>query len=65
MQNSFTESWQIVDRLIEEYDGKKLTSKPDAFCSIAIEITPPGSEFLALSDAVKAIIENQKIYLAN
>ena len=65
MQDSVDRSWQTVDRLIEEYKGKKITSKPDAFGSIAIEITPPGIKALALSDAVKAIIENQKICLAN
>lgn len=62
MQDSVKQSWQIVDRLIKDFDGKKLATNPDAFGAIPIEITPPGIQALALSDAVKVIIENQKIY---
>ena len=62
MQDSVKQSWQIVDRLIEDFDGKKLATNPDVFGAIPIEITPPGIQALALSDAVKVIIENQKIY---
>lgn len=65
MQDSVHQSWQIVDHLIEKHNGKKLANQPDAFGAIATEITPPGIKALVLSDAVKAIIENQKIYLAN
>ncbi|MEM8830305.1 MAG: hypothetical protein AAGE96_13240 [Cyanobacteria bacterium P01_G01_bin.19] len=61
MQDSVKKSWQIVDRLIEKYDGKKSTNQPDALGSMAIEITPSGVNALALSDAVKAIVEDQKI----
>ena len=62
MQDSVKESWQTIDRLIQDFDGKKLAPKPDAFGSISIEITPDGVRALAKSDAVKAIIENQTIY---
>ncbi|MEO0834813.1 MAG: hypothetical protein AAFY16_02245 [Cyanobacteria bacterium J06642_3] len=62
MQDSVEQSWQIVDRLIKDFDGKKLAPKPDAFSAIPLEITIPGILALAQSDAVKAVIENQKIY---
>ena len=65
MQDSVERSWQIVDRLIEDFSGKKLDPRPNALGSITLEITPPGIKALALSDAVKTIIENQKIYLVN
>lgn len=62
MQDSVKQSWEIVDRLITNFDSKKLATKPDVFGAIPLEITPPGVRALALSDAVKAVIENQKIY---
>ena len=62
MQDSVKQSWQIIDRLIQDFDGRKLTPKPDALGSISLEITPDGVRALATSDAVKAIIQNQTIY---
>lgn len=62
MQDSVKQSWQIVDRLIKDFDGKKLATNPDAFGAIPIEINLPGIQALVSSDAVKAIIENQKIH---
>ncbi len=65
MQDSVKQSFQIVDRLIQDYNGQKLAPHPDAFGAIPLEITPPGIQALALSDAVKAIIEDQKIHSVN
>ena len=65
MQDLVKQSWQIVDRLIEDFDGKKLAIKPDVLGAIPIEITPAGIRALAVSDAVKAIIEDQQIHLVN
>ncbi len=63
MQASVRQSWQIVDRLIQDFNGQKLAEKPNTLGAIPIEITPPGIQALALSNAVKAIIEDQQIYV--
>ena len=64
MQDSVEQSWQMVDQLIKDFDGEKLAPRPNALGSITIEITPLGIKALASSDAVKTIIENQKIYMS-
>ncbi len=65
MQNSVTQAAQKIDRIIKDYGGKKLDEQPNVLGTINVEITPAGIHALALSDAVKAIIENQKIHSIN
>ncbi|MDJ0901410.1 MAG: hypothetical protein QNJ55_21640 [Xenococcus sp. MO_188.B8] len=62
MQQSVQQAAQEIDRIIQDYGGKKLAKQPNILGTIPIEITPPGIQALALSDSVKAIIENQKIH---
>lgn len=62
MQDSVKQSFQTVDSLIQDFNGQKLAPQPNAFGAIPVEITPLGIQALALSDAVKAIIEDQKIH---
>ena len=62
MQNSVTQATQEIDRIIQDYGGKKLDKQPNVLGTITVEITSPGIQALASSDSVKAIIENQKIH---
>lgn len=62
MQESVKQSWEIVDRIVRDFNGKTLAQSPDALGAIPIEITPDGIKALASSDAVKAIMESDRIY---
>jgi len=61
MRKSAEQGLGDVDRILERFDGQRLTS-PDALGSIAVETTAAGIKALAASEWVKIIIEDQKIY---
>lgn len=52
-----------LDGIIKHFDGQPLVEHPDLLGSIPVEITAAGVNALATSDAVKAVIEDQAIYL--
>ena len=61
-QNLVTQAALEIEHIIQDYAGKTLDKQPNVLGTITVEITPPGIQALALSDSVKAIIENQKIH---
>jgi hypothetical protein len=52
-----------VDDILERFDGRRLSSSPDAFGAVAVKATAPGIRALARSAKVKAIMEDQGIRL--
>lgn len=52
-----------IDEILAHYDGKRLSEDVDALGSITIESTAEGIKALADSDLVKAILEDQSIFL--
>jgi hypothetical protein len=51
-----------IDRVIEQFGGKRLSEDADALGSIIIETTAEGIRALAASVHVKAILEDQSIF---
>lgn len=52
-----------IDKILERHKGSRLAAKADVLGSIAVETTPAGISALADSDHVKAILEDQPIFL--
>jgi hypothetical protein len=51
-----------IDRILEHYDGKRLSKDVDALGSITVETTVEGIKALAASEHVKAILEDRSIF---
>lgn len=52
-----------IDRILERFEGRRLTDQPDALGSITVVTTANGINALAGSAHVKAILEDQDISL--
>ena len=52
-----------IDAILQQSDGIRLASSPDAFGSIPVETTSAGIKALANSVHVKAILEDQALSL--
>jgi hypothetical protein len=50
-----------IDRILEPYEGRRLSEDVDALGSIIVETTAEGIRALAASDQVKALLEDQPI----
>ncbi len=50
-----------IRKIIQDFGGKELAD-PDVLGSVPIEISAAGVKALAASDAVKAVVEEQKIH---
>ena len=64
VRNSANQALANITNILQNFEGKTLTERPDLLGSIPIEITVPRVTALAQSDAVKTIIEDQPIYPA-
>ena len=53
-----------IDEVIEEYGGRRLAESADALGSIAVETTALGIRALANIKNIKAILEDQPVFLA-
>lgn len=53
-----------IDRVLQEFGGKRLVESADALGTIAVETTAAGVKALATISGVKAILEDQPITLA-
>jgi hypothetical protein len=62
VRNSANQALANITTILQNFEGKILTERPDLLGSIPIEITVPGVTALAQSDAVKTIIEDQPIH---
>ncbi|NMG08018.1 hypothetical protein [Brasilonema sp. UFV-L1] len=65
MRNSAKQALSYIREIIQNFGGIQLAENPDALGSIPIEISADGIKALAASDAVKAVVEEQEIILAN
>jgi hypothetical protein len=52
-----------IDRLLEQFDGKRLTDGVNALGAIPVETTAEGVNALAALDQVKVIVEDQPVSL--
>ena len=52
-----------LDKILEDFDGKRLAASVDALGAIPVETTVAGINALANSEHVKAILEDQPISL--
>jgi hypothetical protein len=50
-----------LDEILNDFEGKRLVSAPDALATVPIETTPAGIEALAAPAKVKAVLEDQRI----
>jgi hypothetical protein len=64
VRNSANQALANITTILQNFEGKILTERPDLLGSIPIKITVSGVTALAQSDAVKTIIEDQHIYPA-
>ena len=64
IRQSTTQALGDIDAILQQFDGTRLAQTPDALGSIPIETTSPGIKALANSPHVKAILEDQPIFLA-
>jgi len=51
-----------IDRILERYDGQRLTEDVNALGSIVVETTAEGIKALAASEYVKTMFEDQSIH---
>ena len=52
-----------IDRLLGQFDGKRLSEDVDALGAILVETTAEGVNALAALDQVKVIVEDQPVSL--
>lgn len=52
-----------IDRLLQQFDGKRLTDSADALGAIPVETTAEGVNALAALEQVKVIVEDQPVSL--
>ena len=64
IRQSATQALEDIDAILQQFDGTRLAQTPDALGSIPVETTCPGIKALANSPHVKAILEDQPIFLA-
>jgi hypothetical protein len=50
-----------VDRILEQFEGRRLSDEVTSLGTILVEATPSGISALAMSERVKAILEDQSI----
>jgi hypothetical protein len=62
MQRSAEQVLESIDGILEQAGGQRLTGRPDALGSIAIEATAAGIKALAASEWVRAVMEDQGIH---
>ena len=61
IRHSGKQALDYIRKIIQDFGGKALAD-PDVLGSVPIEITAAGVKALAASDAVKAVVEEQKIH---
>ncbi len=61
IRHSGKQALDYIRKIIQDFGGKQLAD-PDVLGSVPIEITVAGVKALAASDAVKAVVEEQKIH---
>lgn len=61
IRQSSSEALKRINKIIKDFEGRKLTKQVNSLGSIPIEITVAGVDALAESDAVRFIIEDQGI----
>lgn len=52
-----------IDKILQRFKGTRLATHADALGSVPVETTPAGISALAISEHVKAILEDQPIGL--
>lgn len=63
IRQSAARALRDIDGILQESGGKRLASRPDALGSIPVEATSAGIKALANSVYVKAILEDQSLFL--
>ena len=63
-RNSASAALTEIDRILAQFKGKRLSSRPTALGTIAVESVGAGIVALAASDRVKAISEDLPVSLA-
>jgi hypothetical protein len=61
-RQSVAEVLPDIDRILKRHCGKRLKSQADALGSVPVLTTPAGIEALTISEYVKAILEDQKLF---
>jgi len=61
MRTSAERALGDVDKVLAQFDGRRLAKKPDALGSIPVETTAEGIRALASSRRVQAILEDQPL----
>ena len=61
IRNSAKQALDYIQKILQDFGGKELAD-PDVLGSVPIEITVAGVKALAASEAVKAVVEEQKIH---
>jgi hypothetical protein len=65
IRNSASKALNYVQNIIHDFGGKQLAENPNALGCIPVEISAAGVNALAASDAVKVVMEEQKIHPEN
>ena len=65
MRNSGKQALGYIRKIIQDFGGKQLAESPNVLGTIPIEISAAGVSALADSDVVKAVLEDQQIYVGD
>ncbi len=65
MRNSGKQALGYIRKIIQDFGGKQLAESPNVLGTIPIEISAAGVNALAESDVVKAVMEDQQIYVGD
>ena len=61
IQSAAGSAFEEIDRILGQYDGKRLAESPDALGCVPIEATREGVLAVAESEVVEAVLEDQPI----
>ena len=61
VRDSAASAIQRIDGILSRFGGRRLSERPSALGTIAVEITPIGISALSESDDVRAILEDQPL----